>query len=118
MFTNEFIKQAAAEVNGYVIEMRRELHKRAEIGGQTVRTHEFIKAQLDAMGIPWEPVPAHGFLATLDSGRPGPRIGLRADMDALPLPEDECNLAGRRVVISDTPDKTCHACGHDAHSLH
>ena len=31
MFTNEFIKQAAAEVNDYVIEMRREMHKRAEV---------------------------------------------------------------------------------------
>ena len=116
MFTNEFIKQAAAEVNDYVIKTRRELHKRAEIGGQTFRTHEFVKAELDGMGIPWEPVPAYGFLATLDSGRPGPCIGLRADMDALPMPEDECNLSKKRAVMSDTPDRTCHACGHDAHT--
>ena len=115
MFTNDFIKQAAAEVNGYAVAMRRELHKRAEIGGQTVRTSEFIKAQLEEMGIPWEPVPANSILATLSSGRPGPHIGLRADMDALPLHEDECNLKGKRIVMSDTPDKTCHACGHDAH---
>ncbi len=116
MLTNEFIKKAAAEAEGYVIEMRRELHRRAEVGGETVRTSAFVKAQLDSMGIPWEPVPANGILAELDSGRPGPRIGLRADLDALPMPEDECNLAGKRAVISDTPDKTCHACGHDAHT--
>ncbi|MBQ1908031.1 MAG: amidohydrolase, partial [Firmicutes bacterium] len=89
MLTNEFIKKAAAEAEGYVIEMRRELHRRAEVGGETVRTSAFVKAQLDSMGIPWEPVPANGILAELDSGRPGPRIGLRADLDALPMPEDE-----------------------------
>ena len=32
------------------------------------------------------------------------------------MPEDECNLSQKRVVRSDTPDKTCHACGHDAHA--
>lgn len=116
MFDNEFIKQAAADVNDYVIEMRREMHKRAEIGGETVRASAFIREQLDAMGIPWEPVPEYGALATLDSGRPGPHIGLRADFDALPMPEDTCNLSQERIVMSDTPDKTCHACGHDAHT--
>lgn len=119
MFSNEFIQQAAAEVHDYVIEMRREMHKRAEIGGHCVRAGTFIKDQLDAMGIPWEPVPDesnNGLLAVLDSGRPGPSIGLRADFDALPMPEDECNLKEKRVVLSDTPDKTCQACGHDAHT--
>ena len=116
MLSNEFIKQAAAEAEAYVIEMRRELHRRAEVGGEAVRTSAFVKAQLDAMGVPWEPVPENGILAKLDSGRPGPVIGLRADLDALPMPEDECNLAGKRAVISDTPDRTCHACGHDAHA--
>ena len=49
MFTNDFIKQAAAEVHDYVIEMRREMHKRAEIGGHCVRAGAFIKEQLDAI---------------------------------------------------------------------
>ena len=116
MFTNEFIKQAAAEVNDYVIEMRREMHKRAEVAPNCVKAGQFIRDQLDAMGIPWEPVENHGCFATLDSGRPGPHIGLRADFDALPMPEDECNLKEKRIVMSDTPDKTCHGCGHDAHT--
>ncbi|MCR5372577.1 MAG: amidohydrolase [Solobacterium sp.] len=116
MFTNEFIQQAAAEVHDYVIEMRREMHKRAEVAPNCVRAGAFIREQLDAMGIPWEPVENHGCFATLDSGRPGPHIGLRADFDALPMPEDECNLSQKRIVMSDTPDKTCHGCGHDAHT--
>ncbi len=119
MFTNEFIKEAAAGVHDYVIEMRREMHKRAEIGGTCARAGAFIKEQLDSMGIPWEPTPVEGnnsLIALLDSGRPGPVIGLRADFDALPMPEDPCNLSQKRIVMSDTPDKTCHACGHDAHT--
>ncbi len=116
MFTKEFIQQAAADVHDYVIEMRREMHKRAEVAPNCVRAGAFIREQLDSMGIPWEPVEHHGCFATLASGKPGPHIGLRADFDALPMPEDECNLSQKRIVMSDTPDKTCHGCGHDAHT--
>ena len=116
VFTNEFIQQAAAEVNDYVIDVRRTVHQFAEIGGTNIKTSTFVKEQLDKMGIPWEPIPTYGIFATIDSGRPGPRIGLRADMDALPMPEDECNLSQKRIVRSETPEKTCHACGHDAHT--
>ncbi len=116
MLTNEQIRAAAASVHDYVVEMRRELHKRAEIGGQTTRSAEFIRAQLDAMGIPYETAPVNNMLGLIDTGKPGPSFVLRADFDALPMPEDACNLAEKRTCISDTPDKTCHGCGHDAHT--
>ena len=52
---------------------------------------------------------------SLDTGKPGSRIALRADIDALLVPEEPNNLAGPRVVVSDDPH-TSHACGHDAHT--
>lgn len=56
-----------------------------------------------------------GWIAILDTGKPGSRIALRADIDALLVPEEPNNLAGPRVVVSDDPH-TSHACGHDAHT--
>ncbi len=116
LFTNELIQKEAASVRDYVIEMRREIHKRAEVGGKTTRTAELIRSQLESFGIPYETAPVNNMLAVIESGKPGPVIGLRADFDALPMVEDPINLSAARTCISDTPDKTCHACGHDAHT--
>lgn len=55
-----------------------------------------------------------GFIATLDTQRPGPHIVLRADIDALPVTESEENLKGKRTCISEIPG-CAHVCGHDAH---
>ena len=55
-----------------------------------------------------------GFIATFDTGRPGPHIVLRADIDALPVVESEENLKQKRICISEIPG-CAHVCGHDAH---
>ena len=99
-----------------VISFRRQVHRMAETGGVEVRTNAFIKEKLTEFGIPYDTMEGTGILGIIDTGKEGPHIGLRADFDALPVPEDACNLKKERVVISDTPDKTCHACGHDAHT--
>lgn len=44
-----------------------------------------------------------GLLAVLDTGRPGPHIALRCDIDALPVAEEPNNLVGPRVCVSDDP---------------
>ena len=51
----------------------------------------------------------------MDTGKPGPHIALRADIDALPLKENPENLKGPKVCLSEQ-ENTCHACGHDAHA--
>lgn len=104
--------QAAAE---YLVRCRRALHSLAEPSGQEEKTSAFVHRELEQMGLPVERVGAHGLIATLDTGRPGPRLVLRADLDALPINENPNNLAGPRSCISATPG-VCHACGHDAHS--
>lgn len=115
MMTNEEIREQARRLNSYVIDCRRTLHRMAEIGGTEMKTSAFIQDQIKEMGLPYEMVAKTGIIATLDSDRPGPHIALRADIDALPVCEEPNNLAGPRVCVSDDP-KTCHACGHDAHS--
>ena len=110
------IRNEAAAQRDYVIGCRRAIHRFAETSGREVRTSAFIKQQLDEIGIPYESLVKTGIIGILDTGRAGPHFALRADIDALPLPENPDNLKRARVVISDTPDETCHACGHDAHT--
>lgn len=113
--TNEWIRQQAQALRADVVRWRRIVHGFAELSGQEVQTSAFIRTELEALGLPVQAVSATGLLATLDTGRPGPCIALRADIDALPVPEQPNNLAGPRSCISQNP-ATCHACGHDAHT--
>ena len=98
-----------------VIGHRRTIHRLAELGGKEYKTRDYVLEQIRRLGLPYEMVTETALLATLDTGRPGPHIALRADMDALPLREHPENLKGPRVCVSEQ-ENTCHACGHDAHT--
>jgi len=113
--TNEDIKQQTEALKDYVVDCRRKIHRLAEVGPMEFKTSAFIKSQIEEVGLPFEKAGNTGLLAILDTGKPGPHIALRADIDALPVHENSNNLAGPRVCVSDDPN-TCHACGHDAHS--
>lgn len=113
--TNEEIKKQTAELKEYVVQCRRDLHRLAEVGPQEFKTSAYIQGKVKEIGLPYEMAGPTGLVATLDTGKPGPHIALRADIDALPVAENPNNLAGPRVCVSDNPE-TCHACGHDAHS--
>lgn len=108
------ISVLADEVNDYLIETRRTLHRHPELSGEEQWTSEFLRNEIEKMGIPVEMVSRTGFIATLDTGCPGPHIALRADIDALPVMESEENLKGKKSCVSEIPGCS-HACGHDAH---
>lgn len=97
------------------VEMRRYLHEHPELSSQEDGTIAYIKSQLDRMGVPYHEVPNGGLLGFIDGDTPGKTLLMRADIDALPIQEDERNLARTRTCISKTPG-VCHACGHDAHT--
>ena len=109
------ILETAKQYRQYVIDCRRTIHRFAETSGKEEKTSAFILAEVEALGLPYERAASHAIIARLETGRPGPHVLLRADMDALPVPENEQNLSGPRICRSDNP-ATCHACGHDAHS--
>ena len=115
MLTNEIIRLQAEAQQDYVIESRRTIHRFAEVSGKEFKTSAFIEEEIKKAGLPYEKAGATGWIAILDTGKPGSRIALRADIDALLVPEEPNNLAGPRVVVSDDPH-TSHACGHDAHT--
>jgi amidohydrolase len=96
-----------------LIALRREFHQHPEILFDVDRTAAKVARYLKDLGLEvHEQVGKHfgkGVVAMLDSGRPGPTIVLRADMDALPITEE--NTADYRSKY----EGVMHACGHDAH---
>ena len=67
---------------------RRHLHAHPELSLQEAATAAFVGARLSELGIPWVGgVGGHGVVATLSRGRSNRSVGLRADMDALPIQE-------------------------------
>jgi len=98
-------------VSDYVVRIRRELHLIPELMWSEHQTSAVVKRELTNMGITFEEVSSPGIVASIGSGG-APVVGLRADMDALPLTEEADIPLERR---SQTPGKM-HACGHDGHT--
>ncbi len=94
-----------------LIEIRRDLHRHPEVSGAERRTARVVATRLRALGLEVRTgVGGHGVVATLRGGRPGPRVAIRADMDA---------------VADDAPDPVAfrsltpglrHVCGHEVHT--
>ena len=105
------IREIAKEYKDYLIEMRRWFHAHAEIGEKEFETSNKIKEELTKYGIEWRPCGLEtGVLATVVGAKPGKTIMLRADMDALPVPEETgFSFASQNPGFS-------HACGHDCHT--
>jgi hippurate hydrolase len=101
-------------ITGYTDELvaiRRDLHAHPEIGFEEERTSRLVAEKLASWGVEvHRGVGKTGVVGVLRGKGEGRRIGLRADMDALPI-EEQTNLSYR----SKTPGKM-HACGHDGHT--
>ena len=101
---------AALAVEDEVVRLRRELHQDPELGLLLPRTQARIVDALAGLGLEVSVgVSLSSVVADLDTGRPGPTVLLRADMDALPLNEDNGDEFASRV------EGAMHACGHDTH---
>jgi amidohydrolase len=109
---------AAKAVEPQVIEWRRHLHANPELSNREVKTADFIAKRLKAMGLEVKTGIAHtGVAALLKGGKPGRTIALRADMDALPVTEQNDLPFRSKVTTEFRGEKVgvMHACGHDGH---
>ena len=95
-----------------MIELRRDLHAHPELGFEEIRTSQIVADQLAEVGIEvHRGLGKTGVVGTLRVGTGTRAIALRADMDALAMPE-----LAERDYASKTPN-TMHACGHDGHTV-
>ncbi len=94
-----------------LVTWRRQFHQYPELGFQESLTAQYISQQLQKMGISHQTgIAKTGIVATLKSPYPGPVLAIRADMDALPIQEEN------DVPYRSLHDGKMHACGHDGHT--
>ena len=96
-----------------LVAIRRELHMYPELRWDLDRTAALVRRELDSAGIAYE-ADKYGrntIVATINPEKEGFTIGIRADMDALPILENNHDKPYRSKI-----DGAMHACGHDAHT--
>jgi amidohydrolase len=105
------VDRLAADLHPKVVETRRDIHRHPELGYRETRTAALIADRLRALGFDEvrTGIGKTGVVGLLKGGRPGKVVAVRADMDALPIPE----LID--VPYKSTVENVKHACGHDAH---
>ena len=105
---NDELRARAQALAPELIKTRRHIHMHPELGDEEYETQKFIISKLDEYGIEHHEYPNYtAVVGIIRGGRPGKTVGLRADIDALPLTEQPGREYG-----SCTPGKM-HACGHD-----
>ena len=101
--------QEARSVQDWIIEQRRWFHRHPEHGYREFKTSEYICGVLKELGMEPRRMAETAVVADLVGGKPGPIIGLRADMDALPVQEQT------GLPFASEHEGMMHACGHDMH---
>jgi amidohydrolase len=107
----EKIRQLAKQYAPETIDIRRHLHAHPELSYKEFQTSALIQEKLKGLGIPFEIKATTGVVGMIEGKNPSIRvIALRADMDALPIKEENV------VPYKSKIDGVMHACGHDAHT--
>lgn len=105
------IKDLARQYAPTFIGVRQHLHAHPELSYQEFETSQFVQEQLRSFGIPFEVKATTGVLGIIKGRNPDSRvIALRADMDALPIMEEN------EVAYKSKNPGVMHACGHDVHT--
>ncbi|TVQ07310.1 MAG: amidohydrolase [Leptolyngbya sp. DLM2.Bin27] len=104
------IRPAIQSLQDQLVAWRRGIHQRPELGFKEWLTADFICSQLSEWGIEHRgQIAETGVVAVIEGSGPGPVLGIRADMDALPIQEENA------VPYCSQHDGVMHACGHDGH---
>ena len=106
------MKQLLDDVMPKVVEMRRDIHRHPELSGEEERTASRVADALSSLGVEFrDGVGGNGVVGLIHGARGAGRVcALRADMDALPMPEQT------GLPFSSASEGVMHACGHDAHT--
>jgi amidohydrolase len=112
MSLREQVRSLASEISPDVVSYRRHLHANPELSFQEYETSKFVAKELRRIGLnPTEGVADTGVVALVEGRNPASKtIALRADMDALPIQEEN------EVPYKSKNKGVMHACGHDVHT--
>lgn len=112
------VAASASKIESKVIEWRHHFHEHPELSNREFETSKYIANYLRSLNMDVQTgVAKTGVVAILDSGNPGPTVGLRADMDGLPVLETS-DLPWKSKARGEFNGKdvpVSHACGHDTH---
>lgn len=104
------VRELVQRCKEQVIAFRRDLHRIPETGFKEAKTSAYVAERLAKLNLDVQTgIATHGVVGLLRTGKPGPTLMIRADMDALPIAE-ETGLA-----FASTHPGCMHACGHDSH---
>ncbi|MEO6172872.1 MAG: M20 family metallopeptidase [Arenimonas sp.] len=109
----------AQSVDAKVLAWRRDIHQFPELGNREFRTSKLVADHLKKLGLNVKTGIGHtGVVAILKGDKPGPRIAIRADMDALPVTERNSLPFASKQTAEFRGEKVgvMHACGHDSHT--
>ncbi|MBI1808696.1 MAG: amidohydrolase [Gemmatimonadetes bacterium] len=112
------IDRRAAAIAEKLTAWRHDIHEHPELSNEEVRTSKLVADHLKSLGLEVRThVGGNGVVAVLRGGRPGPVVGLRAEMDALPVVEqvDVPFKSTVRTTYNGVSTGVMHACGHDMH---
>ena len=106
----EEIRKMASQNFNQLVETRRHIHANPELSFQEFNTAKFVSQRLKEMGIEPEVIATTGLTAEIHGRNPGKTFALRADLDALPIKEEN------DVEYKSLNEGIMHACGHDVHT--
>jgi amidohydrolase len=113
-FAKDLLDEAGAptdEFNRFLVAIRRNLHRHPELGFEEHRTSAFIRTVLEEHGFKVHgPIAQTGLFVDIEGGRPGPKVGYRADIDALPTQD------AKSSAYASANAGVAHLCGHDVHT--
>lgn len=115
---NDNVNQLANQIEPEVIKWRRHFHQHPELSNREFETAKTIAKYLTDLGLDVQTgIAKTGVVAVLNSGKPGPVVALRADIDALPVTENSgLPFASTVKAVHEGMDVgVMHACGHDTH---
>ena len=110
--TQSRVEEIVGQIMPMVIEWRRDFHAHPELSNREERTSRVVSEKLQEIGVDEirTGIAHHGVVALIKGNHPGPTVGLRADMDALPITE------ATGLPFASKNQGVMHACGHDSHT--
>ena len=118
IFATPNVQKMVDDIEPKVIKWRHHLHQNPELSNREFETAKYITKHLKSLGLEVQTgVAITGVVAVLDSGKPGPVVALRVDMDGLPVLEqsDLSWKSTQRGELEGNDVPVMHACGHDTH---